>query len=327
MQYRYLGRTGVQLSALGYGTYVSFRSDADYGRLRDCMSAAFEGGINYFDNADVYAAGEAERLMGKALAELRWPRDAYVISTKVFFGTAEGPNRTRSLSRKALTHAVDASLERLGLDFVDLIICHRADPTTPVEETVWALNTIIESGRALYWGTSEWPVEAIRAAHDVAVSGRLHKPVSEQLEYNLVARHKVDRDYAAVTQELPIGITTWSPLAGGLLSGKYTGGAPEGSRATIAGADFVSQAAAHRLASETADPAKSRVVDELRQRADELGCTPAQMALAWCLANPTVASVITGASRPEQITENLAAFDVLERCPDIRRLLGGVSAG
>ncbi len=233
--------------------------------------------------------------MGDAIAELGWERHSYVISTKLYWGLGEGPNLRRTLNRKYLLHAIDGSLERLGLDFVDLLFCHRADPTTPIEETVWAMSDIVSSGKALYWGTSEWSADEIRAAWEIAERHHLHKPVMEQPQYNLFERDKVEREYARLYEDLGIGLTTWSPLASGLLTGKYLAGVPEGSRATLPGYEW--------LRASLTDPERNRQVRQLAGVADRLGCTLAQLAIAWCAINPHVSTVITGASRVEQVRE------------------------
>ena len=219
MEYRRLGRSGLKVSALSFGSWVSFGAQLDTGRARDCLDAAYSGGINFFDNAEGYASGESERIMGRAIAELGWPRYSYVISTKVFWGIDESVNTRNTLNRKYLMHAIDGSLDRLGLDFVDLLFCHRPDPETPIEETVWAMSDIIAAGKAHYWGTSEWSADEIRAACGIAERHHLRKPVMEQPQYNLFHRHRVETEYTRLYDDEGIGLTTWSPLASGLLSG------------------------------------------------------------------------------------------------------------
>ena len=308
MTYRRLGRSGLQVSTLSFGSWVSFGTQLDSGLARDCMAAAREGGVNFFDNAESYERGESERLMGRALAELGWARHEYVISTKFFWGIHGGVNMTNTLNRKYLHQAIDGSLERLGLDFVDLIFCHRADPATPIEETVWACSDIVSSGKALYWGTSEWTPDEIRAAWDIAERHHLHKPVMEQPQYNMLERRRVEREYARLYDDIGLGLTTWSPLASGLLTGKYLDGVPDDSRAALPGYEWL-----------RATLTSGRHDDELRKLADiaaGLDASLAQLAIAWCAANPRVSTVITGASRVEQVTENLQALDVLERLDD-----------
>lgn len=308
MPYRRLGRSGLKVSALSFGSWVSFGNQLDTGRARDCLAAAYEGGVNFFDNAEVYAAGQSERIMGEAIAELGWPRHSYVISTKYFWGINSGVNSRSTLNRKYLLEAIDPSLERLGLDHVDLIFCHRHDPDTPIEETVWACSDIVSSGKALYWGTSEWPAADIRAAWEIAERHNLHKPVMEQPEYNLFQRRNVEQSYSRLYDEIGLGLTTWSPLASGLLSGKYLDGVPEGSRATLPGYEW--------LRDVLTDPASNDKVRALAGIAADLDATLAQLSIAWCARNPHVSTVITGASRVEQVHENLGALDVLARLDD-----------
>ena len=308
MIYRRLGRSGLKVSALSFGSWVSFGPQLDVGRARDCLAAAYDAGINFFDNAQSYAAGESERIMGAAIAELGWPRGSYVVSSKYFFGLDETVNGRATLNRKYLLEAIDPSLERFGLDHLDLIYCHRPDPDTPIEETVWAMSDIVASGRAHYWGTSQWSADEIRAAWSIADRHHLHKPVVEQPQYNLFDRHKVEQEYARLYEDIGLGLTTWSPLASGLLTGKYVDGVPEGSRATLPGYEW--------LAETLTDPEGNAAVRRLAAVADDLDCSLAQLALAWCVRNPHVSSVITGASRPAQVEENLGALDVLDRLDD-----------
>src|ERR687897_554476 len=297
MQYRRLGRSGLKASVLSFGSWVSFGPQLDVGRARDCLAAAYDAGVNFFDNAQSYAAGESERIMGAAIAELGWPRHSYLASSKFFWGLRH------TLNRKYLLEAVDPSLERFGLDHLDLIYCHRADPETPVEETVWAMSDIVSSGRAHYWGTSEWSAADIRAAWDIAERHHLHKPVVEQPEYNLFNRRKVEREYARLYDDIGLGLTTWSPLASGLLTGKYLDGVPDDSRAALPGYEWLRDL----LTSEAA----LDKVRELKKISDELGCSVGQLSLAWCAKNPNVSTVILGASKLEQLKENLGALDVL----------------
>jgi voltage-dependent potassium channel beta subunit len=310
MQYRRLGRSGLKLSALSFGSWVSFGPQLAGDNARECLAAAYDGGINFFDNAEVYAGGRSETIMGEAIAQLGWPRHTYVISSKYFWGIEDSVNTRNTLNRKYLLQAVDGSLRRLGLDFLDLIFCHRADPETPIDETVWAMHNIIESGRALYWGTSEWSAEAIREAWDVAERDHLHRPVMEQPQYNLFNRYNVEEELAPVCRDLGLGLTTWSPLASGLLSGKYLDRVPEGSRATLPGYGW--------LRTMLTDAESNQRVRSLKAIADELGVSLPQLSIAWCAANPLVSTVITGASRVEQVRENLGALDVLPRLtPDV----------
>jgi voltage-dependent potassium channel beta subunit len=304
MPYRRLGRSGLQVSALSFGSWVTFGDQLDTSLAEECLTAARDGGVNFFDNAESYAGGQSESIMGAAIASLGWERWSYVISTKVFWGIHDGPNMRNTLNRKYLLQAIEGSLERLQLDFVDLLFCHRPDPETPIEETVWAMHDIIERGQALYWGTSEWSADEIRAAWEIAERHHLHKPVMEQPQYNLLERRRVEVEYARLYDDIGLGLTTWSPLASGLLTGKYLDGVPEGSRASLPGYEW--------LKGMLTDPARNEKVRRLSGLADELGCTLSQLAIAWCAANPNVSTVITGASRVEQVHENLGALKVLD---------------
>jgi voltage-dependent potassium channel beta subunit len=308
MEHRRLGRSGLKVSVLSFGSWVSFGSQLDVGKARDCIAAAHDAGVNFFDNAEAYAGGESERIMGQAIAELGWARETYVVSTKVFWGLTEGVNTKNTLNRKYLLHAVEGSLERFGLDFVDLLFCHRPDPETPIEETVWAMSDLIDQGKALYWGTSEWSADEIRAAWEIADRHHLRKPVMEQPQYNIFERRRVEREYARLYDDIGLGLTTWSPLASGLLSGKYLDGVPEGSRATLPGYEW--------LAEMLTDPDRNAKVRTLAAIAEELDCTLSQLAIAWCASNPHVSTVITGASTVEQVQENMGALDVLDRLDD-----------
>jgi voltage-dependent potassium channel beta subunit len=305
MNYRRLGRSGLQVSELSFGSWVTYGNQMDSSAARECMAAAFDAGVNFFDNAEVYALGQSETIMGEVLRELKWPRTKYLVSTKFYWGLDKGPNQTNTLNRKYLRHAIDASLQRFKLDYVDLVFCHRPDPNTPIEETVWAMHDMVNSGKALYWGTSEWSAADIRAAYDIAERHHLHKPVMEQPQYNLFHRKRVEVEYARLYDDLGLGLTTWSPLASGLLTGKYKDGVPSGSRATLKNYAF--------LKDSVTDAKKNATVTELAAVAAELGATLAQTALAWCLKNPRVSSVITGASRAEQVTENMKASEVAQR--------------
>ncbi len=306
MTYRRLGRSGLQVSVLSFGSWVTFGDQLDTGLARDCLGAAREAGVNFFDNAEAYAGGRSEEIMGAAIAELGWDRWSYVISTKVYWGIhGDVPNMRNTLNRKYLMQAIDGSLERMGLEMVDLLYCHRADPNTPIEETVWAMSDIVSSGKALYWGTSEWTADEIRAAWEIAERHPLHKPVVEQPQYNLFERRKVEREFARLYDDLGLGLTTWSPLASGLLSGKYIDGIPDGSRATLPGYEW--------LRDLLTDEGRNEKVRSLQGIAARLGGSTAQLAIAWCAANPNVSTVITGASTEAQVRENMGALDVLEQ--------------
>src|SRR6478752_2581342 len=239
MEYRRLGRSGLKVSVLSFGSWVSFGAQLDTGLARDCIAAAWEAGVNFFDNAEAYAQGQSEVIMGAALRELGYPRESLVLSTKVYMGLTEGVNTKQTLNRKYLLHAIDGCLARFGLDFVDLLFCHRPDPETPIEETVWAMSDIIDRGKALYWGTSEWSADEIRAAWEIADRHHLHKPVMEQPQYNLLHRMRVEFEYARLYEDCGLGLTTWSPLASGLLTGKYLDGIPDDSRANLPGYEWL----------------------------------------------------------------------------------------
>jgi voltage-dependent potassium channel beta subunit len=308
MHYRRLGNTGLKLSVLSLGSWVTFGDQVDVGLAADCLAAARQAGVNYFDNAESYAGGESERIMGQAISRLGWPRHSYAVSTKLFWGIHDEINMKDTLNRKYLMQAIDGSLERFGLDFVDLLFCHRPDPDTPIEETVWAMSDIIDDRKALYWGTSEWSAEEIRTAWEIADRHHLHKPVVEQPQYNLFWRDRVEKEYAPLYDDIGLGLTIYSPLASGLLSGKYVAGVPAGSRAALEGYEW--------LRDVLVDPRVNAIVGELGKVAVDLDCTTAQLAIAWCTLNPRVTTVMTGASRVEQVEENMAALDVLDRLDD-----------
>lgn len=283
----------------------------------ECMAAAYEAGVNFFDNAEAYAGGKAETIMGKVFQRAGWRRSSYVVSTKFFWGLNEGPNERNTLNRKYLMGAIDGSLERFQLDYVDLVFCHRPDPETPIEETVCAMHDMIAQGKAHYWGTSEWSANQIKEAWLIADRYHLHKPRMEQPQYNMLWREKVEKEFAPLYSEWGLGLTTWSPLASGLLTGKYNNGIPENSRANLPGYDW--------LRSILTNPERLDAVRALQPVADELGCSMAQLALAWCAKNPHVSTVITGASRPEQVQENMKALDVLPKLtPAVMGRLEGI---
>jgi voltage-dependent potassium channel beta subunit len=305
MEYRRLGSSGLKVSLLSFGSWVTFGPQLNDDLAMETMTAARDAGVNFFDNAESYGGGDSEAIMGRVLAELGWPRRSYVVSTKLFWGLSSDVNMNNTLNRKYVMQAIDGSLERFGLDFVDLLFCHRADPETPVEETVWAMHDIVASGKALYWGTSEWPAEALLKAYEICDRHHLRRPTMEQPQYNLLSRQRVETEYLPIIERYGLGLTTWSPLASGLLTGKYLDGIPEGSRGSLEGYEWLRRA----LTNEKGN-AKVR---QLKAIADDLGCTLAQLALAWCAHNPHVSTVITGASRPSQVVENMAALEVLER--------------
>ena len=306
MEYRRLGRSGLKVSVLSFGSWVTFANKdqiAQAAEAAECLQAARDAGVNFFDNAEGYAAGASERVMGEAFRQLGWKRHEYVVSTKLFWGLHNNVNMKNTLNRKYLSQAIDGSLERFGLDFVDLVFCHRPDAHTPIEETVWAMSDMITQGKALYWGTSEWSADEIRAAYEIADKHHLHKPLMEQPQYNLFWRDRVEKEYKRLYEDIGLGTTIWSPLASGLLTGKYLNGVPEGSRATLPGYEW--------LRSMLTDEKRNAKVAELKVIADELGITLSQLSLAWCAKNPNVSTVITGASSAAQVRENMTALDAM----------------
>ncbi len=306
MIYRRMGKTGLKLSALSLGTWVTFGGQVGQELAEQCMAAAYEHGVNFFDNAEGYAGGNAEIVMGNAIKKLGWRRESIVVSTKIFWG-GDGPN-DRGLSHKHIIEGANAALRRLQMDYVDLIFCHRPDPETPIEETVRAMHILIEQGKAFYWGTSEWSAADIMAADGIARRYGLTPPSMEQPQYNMFTRERFEKEYAPLYDQLGYGTTIWSPLASGLLTGKYNDGIPAGTRATLPGYEW--------LRDSVLKPERIETVRQLAPIATDLGCTLAQMALAWCLTNPDVSTVITGASQPEQVHENMVALDVLPKLTD-----------
>jgi len=310
MKYRHLGRAGIQVSELSLGSWVTFHTQAGVKSTVEMMSAAYDAGVNFFDNAENYAAGQSEEVMGAALKELGWRRGSYLVSTKLFWGLHETANEKNTLNRKYLLEAIDGSLRRLDTEYVDLLYCHRPDPMTPIDETVWAMHNIIERGKALYWGTSEWDAADIITAIDVAERHHLHKPVVEQPVYNLFQRHRFGGDYDRVYEERGLGSTTWSPLASGLLTGKYNDGVPGDSRGALEGYEW--------LREELTNAERLAMVSALQPLANSMGATLAQFSIAWCLQNKHVSTVITGASRVSQIHENMKSLEFVDRfTPDV----------
>lgn len=322
MQYRRLGRSGLQVSELSLGSWVTYHNQVNVSAAREMLAAAMDAGMNFFDNAEGYASGKSEEVMGKAFKALKWPRLNYIVSTKFYWGLATegaGINRKNTLNRKYLMQAIDGSLTRMGLDFIDLVYCHRPDPLTPIEETVWAMSDMITCGKALYWGTSEWSAAEIRAAWDIADRHHLHKPVVEQPQYHLFHRKRVEQEYARLYEDIGLGLTTWSPLASGLLTGKYRKGVPKDSRGARKDMAFLAKA--------LTDPARTAAVEQLVLVAADLGCTPAQLAIAWAARNPRVSSVITGASKVAQLKDNLGALEVVPKLtPEVLARIDGICA-
>ncbi len=320
MEYRRLGRSGLKLSALSYGSWLTFGNQLDVEGATACMTAAYDEGCNFFDNAEVYAHGRSEEIMGEALRKLGWQRDSYVVSSKVFFGSKADPKPTQcGLSRKHVVEACDQALRRLGLDHLDLYFCHRPDPDTPIEETVRVMGELIQRGKVLYWGTSEWSAVQLMEAHRVAREFNLVPPTMEQPQYNMFERARVELEYKPL-YELGLGTTTWSPLASGILTGKYTGGIPAGTRMTVPGYEW--------LRSLVESPGGKRHIEKagkLQDIADDLGCSMAQLAIAWCLANPQVSTVITGASKLDQLRENMRAAGFVSKLDaEVRDRIEGV---
>lgn len=311
MEYRRLGSAGLKVSAFSYGSWVTYGSQVDIDLAVSCMKAAYDNGVNFFDNAEAYAGGKSEEIMGKALKELGWRRSSYIVSTKVYWGLNDGPNEKNTLNRKYLMESIDGSLKRLDMDHVDLLYCHRPDPETPIEEVVFAMSDIIASGRAHYWGTSEWSAAEIMEAWQIADKHHLRKPQMEQPQYNLITRTRVEKEYAGLYEDIGLGLTTWSPLASGLLSGKYNDGIPKGSRLSLKGYEWLKDG--------VLTPDRIESVKKLGKVAADLGVTTAQLTLAWTAGNPRVSSVITGASRPEQVVENMKAFELISKLDDRSR--------
>ena len=318
MEYRHMGSSGLRLSALSLGAWITYGGQVSEDAAEQCMAAAFDAGVNFFDNAEAYDAGNAESVMGRVIRRRGWKRSDLVLSTKIFWG-GKGPN-DRGLSRKHIAEAVDASLLRLGTDYVDLVFCHRPDYHTPIEETVWGMDLLIRQGKAFYWGTSEWSAEEFTRATLVARREHLIPPAVEQPEYNMFRRERVEKEYAALYRELGMGTTIWSPLASGVLTGKYNEGIPAGTRLALAGYEWLRDSALGDRAAERID--KVRVLSGI---ARELDCTMAQLAVAWCLRNPNVSTVITGATHPKQVRENMDSLTVVGRlASDVMDRIEGV---
>jgi len=317
MQYRRLGQSGLKVSALSFGSWVTFHKQIDLAASMTLMRQAYEAGINFFDNAEAYASGESERLMGEALRQLGWPRSSYIVSTKVYWG-GKLPTQ-KGLSRKHIRDACDNGLRRLQVDYLDLYFCHRPDHETPLEETVRAMGDLVAQGKVLYWGTSEWEADQIAEAHGIARALGVAPPTMEQPQYNLFERRKVERDYARLYETIGLGTTIWSPLASGILTDKYRNGIPEGSRMSLAGMEWLRA----ELESEQGRD-QVRKTAQLAELARELGLSVSQLAIAWCLLNPRVSTVILGATHARQLEENLAALDGVPKltAPIVERIEG-----
>jgi len=315
LNYRRLGSAGLKLSELSLGAWVTYGGQVGEDVALKCMSAAYEAGVNFFDNAEAYADGNAEVVMGNVLKKKGWARESIAVSSKVFWG-GEGPN-DRGLSRKHIYEACRRSLKRLQLDYLDLFFCHRPDPTTPIEETVRAMDDLIHQGLILYWGTSEWSAADIMRAHEIAREQHLNPPQMEQPQYNMLHRDRVEKEYLPLYREIGLGTTIWSPLVSGLLTGKYKSGIPQGSRASLTGYEWIKE---YILTQENQEKVK-----QLETIAKTVGCTMAQLALAWCLKNPNVSTVITGATSPEQVSENMKAAEVVQSLnSDVMERIEGV---
>ncbi len=305
MEYRNLGSSGLKVSAISLGAWITYGGQVGEDAAMECMRCAYDAGVNFFDNAEAYDAGNAERVMGKVIKKFQWKRSDLVLSTKIFWG-GKGPN-DRGLSRKHISEAMDSSLQRLKVDYVDLVFCHRPDYHTPIEETVWAMDGLIKQGKAFYWGTSEWSAAEIMEAYGIARREHLVPPQMEQPQYNLFHRERVENEYVPLYERIGLGTTIWSPLASGLLSGKYNEGIPDGARLSLANYDWLRDEVLGERASERIAKVKA-----LAPLSDEIGCTLAQLAVAWCLKNPHVSTVITGATKEHQVRENLKSLDVVQ---------------
>ena len=304
MQYRRLGQAGIKVSVLSFGSWITFAKQLPLDNALACMQAAHDAGVNFFDNAEAYEKGESEKLMGQALKELGWARETYLVSTKFFWGIVPGVNTKNTLNRKYLRQAMERSLERFGLNFIDLVFCHRPDPETPIEETVFTMSEMVSSGKAHYWGTSEWSAKELLEAYEIAERYHLHKPTMEQPQYHLFHRERLEVEYDPLFKKYQMGTTIWSPLASGILSGKYLDGIPADSRANLPGYEW--------LREKLTDQETLNKVRKLKVISDRLDCSLSQLALAWCASNPNVSTVITGASRVEQVYENMKSLEVLE---------------
>jgi len=312
MEYRRLGSSGLKVSALSFGSWVTFSNQLDADHAVEIMGSAYDSGVNFFDNAEVYAHGEAERVMGRALEKLAWSRDSYLVSSKVRWGSVQDPKPTQAgLSRKHVIEACDQALVRLGVEYLDLYLCHRPDAEVPIVETVWAMSDLIQMGKVLYWGTSEWSADELEEAHAAAKEWRLIAPITEQTEYNMFQRERIEVEYLDLYDSLGLGTTTYSPLASGVLTGKYNEGIPEGSRMNLPGYEWL-------LSSLKSDEGQARIakVRKLEAVAHELGISMAQLALAWCLKNPNVSTVITGATTTNQVKENMEAVEAVTLLDD-----------
>ena len=308
MEYRKLGKSGLKVSELSFGSWVTFNTQVDTKLAEDMFKVCFDSGINFFDNAEGYDRGKSEEVMGQALKSINEPRDSYCVSSKVFFSSSPNPKPTQlGLSKKHVTEACHQAMKRLQVDYLDLYFCHRADPDTPIGETVWAMHNLITQGKVLYWGTSEWTAEEITEAYEFAEKNHLTPPTMEQPQYNLLDRKRFEVEYDPIFKRYQMGTTIWSPLASGTLTGKYLDGIPEGSRATLKGYEWLKK---HMIDSERGQ-ARMEKVKKLKPIADELGVSLSKISIAWCLLNPNVSTVILGASKVDQLKENLESLEVV----------------
>ena len=308
MEYRTLGKSGLKVSELSFGSWVTFNTQVNTKLAEDMFKVCFDSGINFFDNAEGYDRGKSEEVMGQALKSINEPRDSYCVSSKVFFSSTSNPKPTQlGLSKKHVTEACHQAMKRLQVDYLDLYFCHRADPDTPIGETVWAMHNLITQGKVLYWGTSEWTTEEITEAHEFAEKNHLTPPTMEQPQYNLLDRKRFEVEYDPIFKRYQMGTTIWSPLASGTLTGKYLDGIPEGSRATLKGYEWLKK---HMIDSERGQ-ARMEKVKKLKPIADELGVSLSKISIAWCLLNPNVSTVILGASKVDQLKENLESLEVV----------------
>jgi len=322
MEYRTLGKSGLKVSELSFGSWVTFNTQVDTKLAEDMFKVCFDSGINFFDNAEGYDRGKSEEVMGQALKSINEPRDSYCVSSKVFFSSSPNPKPTQlGLSKKHITEACHQAMKRLQVDYLDLYFCHRADPDTPIGETVWAMHNLITQGKVLYWGTSEWTAEEITEAYEFAEKNHLTPPTMEQPQYNLLDRKRFEVEYDPIFRRYQMGTTIWSPLASGALTGKYLDGIPEGSRATLKGYEWLKK---HMIDSERGQ-ARMGKVRNLKPIADELGVSLSKMSIAWCLLNPNVSTVILGASKVDQLKENLESLEVVPLLTeDVQRKLAGI---
>lgn len=313
MEYRKLGNSGLRVSQLSFGSWITFGKQMDNSLVKDCIKFSIDSGINFFDNAEVYAGGQSETLMGQAFKDLGIQRNEYVLTTKFYWGIESRVNFKDTLNRKYLMQAIDGSLARLGTKFVDVVYCHRYDPETPISEIVFSMDQMIRDGKALYWGTSEWPAAAIDEAFDFAVENGLHRPIVEQPQYNLVAKQKVETDYLPLYKKMKLGLTTWSPLASGLLTGKYMNGISAGTRASMPNLAWLKQ--------EIEQESNRKLALGLKKISDDSGISMTHLAIGYCTLNPQVSSVILGASRLDQLKDNLQTLKALPQIAALKKQL------